>query len=92
MFYTVKKPLVTEKNSQLAERGIYVFEVDKAATKTDIKSSIEKYFRVKVESVKTSICRDRGRKTRLGEGRVKYWKKAMVKLKDGEKITLFEGA
>lgn len=92
MFYTLKKPLVTEKNSLMAEQGVYVFEVDKAASKTDIKASVEKYFRVKVDSVRTSVCRGRARRTKLGVGRVKYWKKAMVKLKEGEKISLFEGA
>ena len=92
MFYTLKKPLITEKNSMMAEDGVYVFEVDKAATKTEIKSSVEKYFRVKVDSVRTSICRGRAKRTRLGVGRVKYWKKAMVNLKVCEKISLFEGA
>lgn len=92
MYYTLKKPLVTEKNSLMAENGVYVFEVDRAASKTDIKASVEKYFRVKVDSVRTSICRGRARRTRLGLGKVKYWKKAMVKLKEGEKISLFEGA
>ena len=92
MFYTIKKPLVSEKNSLLAEHGVYVFEVDKAATKADIKNSVEKYFRVKVTSVRTSICRGRARRTKLGVGPVKYWKKALVKLKDGDKITMFEGA
>jgi large subunit ribosomal protein L23 len=76
----------------MAEDGVYVFEVDKTATKAEIKSSVEKYFRVKVDSVRTSVCRGRARRTRLGVGRVKYWKKAMVKLKEGEKISLFEGA
>lgn len=92
MFYTIKKPLVTEKNSLMAENGVYVFEVDRQATKTEIRNSIEKYFDVRVSSVRTSICRGRARKTKLGVGKVKYWKKAMVKLKEGEKITLFEGA
>jgi large subunit ribosomal protein L23 len=92
MFYTIKKPLVTEKNSQMAEKGVYVFEVDKDATKTEIKASIEKYFRVKVASIKTSVCRGKTRRTKLGVSKVQYWKKAMVKLKDGEKISLFEGA
>ena len=91
MFYTIKKPLITEKNSLLAEQGVYVFEVDKKATKPEIKSAIEKYFRVKVDTVKTSTCRNRARRTRMGVGRVQYWKKAMVKLKEGEKISLFEG-
>lgn len=91
MFYTIKKPLITEKNSLLAEQGVYVFEVDKKATKTEIKTAIEKYFRVKVESVNTSICRNRARRTKMGVGSVQHWKKAMVKLKEGEKISLFEG-
>ena len=92
MFYTVKRPLITEKNSLMAEDGVYVFEVDKNATKTEIRNSVEKYFDVRVDSVRTSICRGRSRRTKLGVGKVKYWKKAMVKLKEGEKITLFEGA
>lgn len=92
MQYLIKRPLVTEKNSLLAEKGVYVFEVDKKATKTDIKKAIEKFFQVKVDSVNTSVCRGRSRRTRLGVSRVQYWKKAMVRLKAGEKITLFEGA
>lgn len=92
MYYVIKKPLITEKNSALNEAGIYVFEVDTEANKTEIKKAIEKFFRVKVSSVKTSICRSRSRRSRGGEGRVTYWKKAMVKLAPGEKITLFEGA
>lgn len=92
MYHVIKKPLITEKNSALAESGIYVFEVDKKASKTDIKKAIEKSFQVKVASVKTAICRGRSRRTRLGESRVQYWKKAMVRLKAGEKIALFEGA
>lgn len=92
MYYTIKRPIITEKNSMLAENGVYVFEVDRKASKTDIKKAIEKSFRVKVDAVRTSICRNRAKRTRLGEGRVRYWKKAMVKLAAGEKISLFEGA
>ena len=92
MFYTIKKPLITEKNSIHAENGVYVFEVDKKATKTDVKEAVEKNFRVKVDSVRTAICRGRAKKTRLGVSKIKYWKKAMVQLAPGEKIKLFEGA
>lgn len=88
----LKRPLITEKNSQLAETGIYVFEVDRKATKEEIKRAVEKAFRVKVKSVNTTICRGRARRTRLGVGQVPYWKKAMVRLNAGEKIALFEGA
>lgn len=92
MHYVIKKPLVTEKNSMMAEDGVYAFEVEKKATKTDIKNAIEKYFRVKVDGVRTQVCRGRARRTRTGVAKVRYWKKALVKLKKGEKITLFEGA
>lgn len=92
MYYTIKKPLVTEKNSRLAELGVYVFEVDRKATKTEIKKAVEKFFRVKVMSVNTALCRGRARRTRLGVGRTQYWKKALVRLAAGEKISLFEGA
>ena len=92
MQYVIKRPLITEKNSMMAENDIYVFEVDRKATKTDVKTAVEKHFRVKVRSVKTSVCRNRPKRTRIGVGKVRYWKKAMVKLAPGEKITIFEGA
>lgn len=92
MYYVIKRPLVTEKNSILAEKGVYVFEVDTVATKEDIKKAVEKYFRVKVASVNTANCRGRAKRTKFGVGKPVNWKKAMVRLKAGEKIGLFEGA
>lgn len=92
MYYVIKRPLVTEKNSILAEKGVYVFEVEKSANKSDIKKAVEKYFRVKVADVNTSLCRSRTKRTRFGVSQPVTWKKAMVRLKAGEKITLFEGA
>ena len=92
MYYVIKRPLVTEKNSFMAERGVYVFEVNKTATKLDIKKAVEKYFRVKVSSVNTATCRGQAKKTKHGVGKPVSWKKAMVRLKAGEKIGLFEGA
>ena len=56
MLYVIKRPMVTEKNSLLAEQGIYAFEVDTKATKTDVKYAVEKNFRVKVDSVRTVVC------------------------------------
>ena len=92
MYYVIKRPLVTEKNSILAEKGVYVFEVDKKATKVEIKKAVEKFFRVKVASVNTSVCRGRIKRTRLGASKPVTWKKALVRLGKGEKISLFEGA
>lgn len=93
MFYVLKRPIITEKNSILAEEnGIYVFEVDRKSTKSEIKDAVEKFFRVKVDSVRTANCRGRASRTRFGMSKTPYWKKAMVKLQSGEKISLFEGA
>lgn len=92
MIQVIKRPLISEKNSVLGETGVYTFEVDRRSTKTDIKKAVEKTFRVKVRSVNTSICRNRGRRSRGGVGKVGYWKKAFIRLLPGEKIALFEGA
>lgn len=88
----VKKPLVTEKNTYHNATGVYIFEVDMESSKTVIKSAVEKNFKVKVDSVRTSICRGRGKATKFGPTKVPRWKKAYVKLAAGEKIALFEGA
>lgn len=90
----LRKPLVSEKISSLGEQGIYVFEVDSKATKPEIRTAVEKVFRVKVKSVKTVVCRGRmgSRRTRMGSKKIDYWKKAMVRLAPGDKIALFEGA
>ncbi len=91
MSYVIKRPLLTEKNNLFASKNTHVFEVSRSANKTTIKAHVEKYFDVKVESVRTAICRGRARRSKHGYGRVKYWKKAIVRLVAGEKISLFEG-
>lgn len=88
------KPLITEKMTQLFEQGQYGFEVDRRATKTDIKRAIEQqYPEVKVDKVRTWIMpsKPQGRFTRSGyiSGRSKVRKKAVVTLKEGE-IDFFE--
>ena len=89
---TIKAPLMTEKNTYHNAVGIYVFEVDLKSSKTEIRSAVEKNFKVKVDSVRTSVCRSRGKNSRFGVTKTPYWKKAYVKLQAGEKIALFEGA
>ncbi len=91
MIYLIKRPLITEKNSRMGEDKVYAFEVDKKATKTQIKEAVEKLFQVKVRGVRTAICRGRSRKTRHGLSHVPYWKKALVKVDKNETISLFEG-
>ena len=88
----IKRPLVTEKNTYHNAAGVYVFEVALDSDKTEIRSAIEKNFKVKVSSVKTAVCRGHAKVTKFGKGKVKKKKKAYVKLVAGEKIALFEGA
>jgi large subunit ribosomal protein L23 len=88
----IKRTLITEKNTIHNAAGVYVFEVDVAASKPDIQTAVEKSFKVKVDSVRTAVCRSRAKMTKYGRGKTPYWKKAYVKLAAGEKIALFEGA
>lgn len=85
------RPVVTEKSMDLLADNKYTFIVDKKANKTEIKNAIENIFRVKVLEVRTVNAK--GKPKRLGrfEGRTSDRKKAIVTLKPGHKIKLFEG-
>lgn len=86
------RPIVTEKSTKLGALGRYVFQVDKKATKKDIKRAVEKIFSVGVDKVKTVNMR--GKTRRVGRGRKEItkpdWKKAVVILKKDQKIDLLE--
>ena len=88
----LKRPMMTEKNTFMMEKDIYVFEVDRKANKKEIQQAVETCFRVKVAAVRTAVGRGKRRRNKYGYSKVKYIKKAFVKLAKGEKITLFEGA
>jgi large subunit ribosomal protein L23 len=90
----IKRPLVTEKTTVLREDGrTLVFEVASAATKVDIKHAVEKLLGSKVEGVRTSIAHGKMKRQGRFIGRRSDWKKAYVKLREGEKIPEFlEGA
>lgn len=92
MKFNLISPLITEKNTTLAEQGVYVFQVAMDSTKPQIKEEIEKGFSVKVKNIRTAVCRGSVKQTRFGLTKAKKWKKAFVKLADGQKISLFEGA
>lgn len=84
-------PLVSEKNSNLrVGQNKYVFRVDLRANKLQIKNAVEELFKVRVDEVNT--MRMYGKPKRLGrfEGRRPDWKKAVVRLKKGEIIELFD--
>jgi len=89
----IKGPIVTEKLDQAREENQqYAFLVDRGANKVEIAQAIEKLFKVKVVAVKTSI--HRGKIKRVGRtiGQRPNWKRAIVTLKEGQSIDLFETA
>lgn len=91
-FNVIKRPVVTEKTSQLREdEGQYVFEVARDANKVQIRQAIESLFGVRVDDVRTSIVRGKVRRMRTGIGKQPNWKKAVVSLKGDDVIELFEG-
>ena len=96
MIGIIRHPVMTEKMTILKDQRQYAFEVDPKSTKIDIVRAIEKKFNVKVTSVRTQNIRGK-RKTQLTrrgrfEGRTNTWKKAIVTLKEGDKIDYFENA
>ena len=92
-FQILKKPLVTEKSTQLLADGNWVcFRVDSSANKVQVKHAVEKIFNVTVLRVNTMVVSGKNRRFGQKVGRTKPWKKAMLRLKEGDKIDLFEGA
>ena len=93
MLRTVVRPIVTEKTSAAyQDRGEYTFEVHPDATKITIKAAIESLFGVSVVGVWTSQQRGKPRKVGGGAAGLRpRWKKAIVKLKAGDTIEIFEG-
>lgn len=92
MSLAIKRVLMTEKTVRLNESGCYAFEVARTATKNQIRQAIESLFDVKVQSVNTLIMRSKTKLNRRGQlVKPTKWKKALVTLKEGQKIALFEG-
>lgn len=89
---TIVRPIVTEQSSAAyQERGEYTFRVASDATKTTIRNAVEQLFGVKVTGVWTSNQRGKARRVGKDLGRRPHWKKAIVKLRDGDTIDIFEG-
>ena len=91
LYEVLRRPVITEKNTMLQAQGKYAFEVAKEANKPQIKQAVEKAFKVKVTAV--NVMTVPGKTRRVGRRQVltRSWKKAIVTLKPGDKIGLFEG-
>ena len=87
----IKSHMTTERSTRLREmNNEYVFEVDRKANKHAIKQAAETLFKVKVEEVRTMIVPGKTRRMGRNEGKTSTWKKAIVRLKKGEVISMFE--
>lgn len=92
LYQVIKRPIITEKSTAQAAQGKYTWEVSEKASKREIGQAVEKLFGVTVLDVKTANVK--GKEVRRGRrrapGKTSDWKKAVVTLKEGDKIELFE--
>lgn len=83
----VRRPIVTERSTDLKAFNKYVFEVHPEANKTEIRQAVEALFRVQVESVRTMAVKGKlSRRMGRNPGYRSHWKKAIVRLAPGQEI------
>ena len=89
----IRRPLITEKSTHLRdEKNVIAFEVDRRANKIDVKRAVEAQFKVKVAEVRMALVHGKVRRQGKFVGQRPDWKKAYVRLREGEKpIEFFEG-
>jgi len=91
-YQIIIKPVISEKSYNLIEtESQYTFQVDKRANKNQIKCAIEEAFDVKVHKVNTVNVKSKPKRQGFYRGRTATWKKAVIRLAEGERIELFEG-
>ncbi len=87
LYNVIRRPVITEKGLTVKEtEGTLVFEVAPGATKTDVKKAVETLFKVKVAAIRTANVEGKERRRGRFAGYRPDWKKAYVRLKDGEKM------
>ena len=85
------RPILTEKTTQLDESdNVYTFEVGEGANKHQIKAAVESVFGVSVEDVRTAIIRGKNKRFGRYYGKRSNWKKAYVKLAEGDSLNFYE--
>ncbi|RJP68447.1 MAG: 50S ribosomal protein L23 [Candidatus Abyssobacteria bacterium SURF_17] len=89
-YVIIRRPVVSEKATLLSEKqNKYVFEVAPNANKIQVKKAVEDLFKVSVTKVRTMRVPGKQKRVRLQVGRTPEWKKAIVTLKEGDRIELF---
>jgi large subunit ribosomal protein L23 len=88
----IRRPIITERSTiEREERNIVTFQVDPRASKPQIKQAVEQLFAVSVLDVRTERVRGKNRRMGRDVGRKPLWKKARVRLAEGQNIEFFEG-
>jgi len=86
----IRRPITTEKTTVIREEGLtLVFQVATEANKIDVRRAVEQLFGAKVASVRTSLVHGKVKRQGKYSGRRSDWKKAYVKLREGEKLPEF---
>jgi large subunit ribosomal protein L23 len=85
------RPVVSEKTFVLAETGKYTFRVHDRAHKTQIRQAVEELFDVKVVEVRTASVKSKPKRRGNIAGRTRRWKKAIVQVREGDTIPIFQG-
>ncbi len=91
LYEVLRRPLITEKSTDLQAQNKYVFEIADEANKPLVKQAIEKAFRVRVTGVNVVTVPGKTRRVGRRQVQTRSWKKAIVTLQAGDKIEFFEG-
>ncbi len=91
LYEVIRRPILTEKNTELMQQNQYTFEVARGANKIQIKEAVELAFGVEVIKVRTMIVPGKPRRRGRTVGSSTPWKKAIVTLAPGDRIDVFEG-
>ena len=89
--HVIIRPVVSEKSYVLSAANRYTFRVHRAAHKTQIRQAVEALFGVHVVEVRTLSVKSKPKRRGATTGRTRTWKKAIVKLREGEEIPIFHG-
>ena len=91
LYEVLRKPLITEKSTELQTQGKYAFEIADDANKPLVKQAVESAFKVKVTGVNVVTMPGKTRRVGRRQIQTRSWKKAIVTLQPGDKIEFFEG-
>lgn len=92
LYNVLLAPRVTEKSARVGEQGNqYVFRVAPEASKSDIRAAVEALFEVNVESVRVAVVKGKNKSFKLRAGKRSDWKKAYVRVQEGQVIDLLGG-